>query len=204
MKIWDHVRTKIHEELVFVEKQDGSYDTTIDQQGNKIPKTYNDVMDPGVMKLSYCKDCGMLATDACKKDKRGSRTATGYYTVKNMPTSYCTCHVTVRYCSGGGIATAYCPSSSVSNVTFVAVDSAKDRYKDGVYAYRSDERYVFYAKSDGTYGGLIKTYASFCKKHMASNDQPLAVAGQELLSQKRAAVASSVLLPEDPIKKYLS
>ena len=175
MKIWDYAMTELHNELVFVRNEDGSYNTTVDQEGNKIPKKYSDVMDPGVLTMSYCNDCGMLATDLCKKDKRGSRVSTGYFTVDNMPTGYCSCHVQIRYCSGGGIATASCPSSTCSTVTIVAVDSAKDRYPDGAYAYRSDERYVFYSKGNGTYGGLIKTYSKFCTTHMSGDTIPLAI-----------------------------
>lgn len=172
MKIWDYCMTALHNEMVFQMKEDGSYDSKIDRFGNEIPKVYSDVIDPGVLTLNFCVDCGMLSTAACK-DARGSRSMIGYFTVDNMPQGYCTCHQVVRYCSGGGIATEFCPVSTCKDVTIVVSESAKDRYVDGVYAYRSDETYVFYDKGDGTYGGLITKYSKFCTKHMAPSAVPV-------------------------------
>jgi penicillin-binding protein 1A len=172
MKIWDHCMTALHNEMVFQQKEDGSYDSKTDRFGNKIAKVYNDVIDPGVLTLNFCMDCGMLSTSACK-DSRGSRSMIGYFTVDNMPEGYCTCHKVIRYCSGGGIATPFCPESTCKDVTVVVTDSAKDRYPDGNYAYRSDESYVFYDNGDGTYGGLITKYSRFCKKHTAPDVIPV-------------------------------
>ena len=58
----------------------------------------------GVVSLSYCQDSGMLATDACRSDPRGSRETTGYY-VRNedAPTEYCTLHTTVEVCTSDPI-----------------------------------------------------------------------------------------------------
>ena len=173
MKIWDYCMTEIHNDRVFTKNANGSYNYKVDQQGNTIPKIYNDVIDPGVLTLNFCADCGKLSTDLCKSDRRGSRVTVGYFTVDNMPKGYCDCHTVIKYCSGGGIAGEYCPESSCTSVNIVVTESAKYRYEDGVYAYRSDERYVFYDKGDGTYGGIISTYAGYCPVHRSPNVMPV-------------------------------
>ncbi len=166
MKLWDYCMTKLHEELVFTKNENGDFNYTIDQKGNKIAKTYEDIIDPGVIKLTFCRDCGLLATDACKKDERGSRTMTGYYTVDNMPTEYCNCHVTVHYCKEGtALANEYCPDDCCEERVIVVNEIARDRYPNGKYVYLSDEKYVFYSNGDGTYKGHVSTYSKICKTH---------------------------------------
>lgn len=165
LKIWDYCMTELHKKFVFAEKEDGSPNYKLDKNGEAVPKIYSDVIDPGVLTLNFCRDCGLLATDLCKSDSRGSRVMVGYFTVDNMPDGYCNCHRMIRYCSGGGIATEYCPLSSCSDKLIVVSELARHRYDDGVYAYRSDEKYVFYDQGDGTYGGIVKTYSEFCTRH---------------------------------------
>lgn len=47
----------------------------------------------------YCLDSGMIATEWCKADIRGSRVATGTYVSGTQPTSYCTVHTAVEVCT---------------------------------------------------------------------------------------------------------
>lgn len=64
-------------------------------------------------KVSYCLDCGLLATDLCSVDVRGSRVATASVAVEDVPKRSCTCHVQVELDSVTGcIATEYCPSEN--------------------------------------------------------------------------------------------
>ncbi len=192
MKIWDYSMIKLHERMVFSANNDGSFNYKVDKKGNAIPKTYTDVIDPGVLTLSFCRDCGMLATDACKSDQRGSRVLTGYFTVDNMPSGNCTCHKTVRICTvSGKIANSSCPNALCKEVTIVVTDSAKYRYENGNYVYRSDEKYVFYDNGDGTYGGLVKTYSSKCTMHSDPSDN-MVLASQE------------DFLPDDERRRYLT
>ncbi len=186
MKIWDQAMTLLHNKMVFTQNENGSYNHTIDQKGNKIAKTYNDVIDPGVITLDFCRDCGMLATDDCKNDQRGSRVMTGYYTVDNMPAGYCTCHKKLKICTvSGKIANGNCPEALCKTVTIVVTDLARDRYTDHVYAYRSDEKYVFYDNGNGTYGGLVNTYASKCTAHSAPSEDVLLEAPAALLPEEK-------------------
>ena len=54
----------------------------------------------GVIKVEVCRDSGLLATDACKNDRRGSRVYSEYFNTKNgtIPTTYCTTHEVVQVC----------------------------------------------------------------------------------------------------------
>lgn len=188
MKIWDYAMTKLHEELVFTPDGEDGFDYQTDRQGNAIPKIYSDVIDPGVLTLQFCQTCGKLATEKCKKvyhygtSNTQNMTATGYFTADNMPTESCTCHVEVTFCTAGNhLASEACPEEYLKKRVITVVDSAKDRYTyngKSVYAYRSDEKAVFYAKGDGTYGGFDpqNPFDSFCTKHSQSSELPLASA----------------------------
>lgn len=192
MKIWDYVMTELHNANVFIKNPDGTYDYNTDRSGDKIPKTYGDVMDAGVLTAEFCADCGKLASSNCEKvlTRNGvsNRMMTGYFTVENMPTEVCTCHVAVRFCtSGGHLAGSGCPASSVEERVITVSDLVRDRYVyngEKVYSYMSDESYVFYDKGDGTYGGLLDTYDSYCRVHTPLSDQVFARAPGESYSER--------------------
>lgn len=54
----------------------------------------------GVVQVEVCRDSGLLPTELCKKDRRGSRVYTEYFNNKNgtIPTEYCTTHKVVEVC----------------------------------------------------------------------------------------------------------
>lgn len=51
----------------------------------------------------YCRDTGLLATDECRRDVRGSRAAYGLFFPEDVPTEYCTAHVPVEVCNADPI-----------------------------------------------------------------------------------------------------
>ena len=166
MKIWDNVMTKLHEQLVFARSSDGKIDYTKDKEGKTIPMKYEDIIDPGVLKLDFCMDCGLLACEACKQDSRGKRIMTGYFTPDNMPTGYCTCHRTICICSvSGRLATEHCPQECRSYVNIVVNDLVKLRNPDGHYTRQNDGGLIYYQTESGTYGGGVKSYAYYCTYH---------------------------------------
>lgn len=64
---------------------------------------------PEVVKCSYCRDSGLLATEACKADLRGDRTIQGYLTLEDAPKAYCTTHKAVEICNASNqVANQYC------------------------------------------------------------------------------------------------
>ena len=68
----------------------------------------------GLTEVTVCADSGLIATDACNKDMRGSRVRTVKVAADNVPKGVCTLHKVVKYCTEGKhIATEYCPLKSV-------------------------------------------------------------------------------------------
>lgn len=51
----------------------------------------------GVRRAEYCLDSGLIPTDACHSELRGSRVATGLYKVGFMPTEECGVHTVAHY-----------------------------------------------------------------------------------------------------------
>ena len=77
-KVWHDVMAEIHKDLPSAkfEKPDG------------------------VVNVAVCRDSGLLATEACKADKRGSRVITELFNSKNgtIPKTYCSIHEFVNVC----------------------------------------------------------------------------------------------------------
>ncbi len=62
-----------------------------------------------VVECSYCRDSGLLATEACRADPRGDRTVRGYLTLEDAPRDYCTTHKYVEICDASGqLANEFC------------------------------------------------------------------------------------------------
>lgn len=83
---------------------------------------------------SYCVDSGLLATDACALDPRGSRIKTGYFFASDVPTQNCDLHKEVEVCKDSPILNAngeaisglyheageYCPREDVEGTDIKA------------------------------------------------------------------------------------
>lgn len=52
----------------------------------------------GISEVTVCIDCGLLATENCKNEARGDRTATFEVQESAAPTEECICHIPVRVC----------------------------------------------------------------------------------------------------------
>lgn len=85
---------------------------TISMSGNPAAKIWKAVMQKvhegletkawtkpdGVISVEVCADSGLLPTDLCKNDPRGSRVVTELFTKETVPTEYCEMHVEVEVC----------------------------------------------------------------------------------------------------------
>lgn len=61
---------------------------------------YKDFPRPdGLVAVEYCLDTGLIATDECRSDMRGSRAATGYLFPEDVPTARCEAHTMVEVCT---------------------------------------------------------------------------------------------------------
>ena len=71
---------------------------------------YRDFSQPSdIVTCTYCADSGLLCTEACRKDPRGSREVTGMLSIHDVPTTYCTVHELVEVCDASGhVVNEYC------------------------------------------------------------------------------------------------
>lgn len=89
----------------------------------------------GYITTAYCLDSGMRATEACRTDISGNRTATGSYFPGDEPTSYCNLHKTITVCAETNkVATDFCPETkevSMLDLTrqFPVPVSVSDQYR---------------------------------------------------------------------------
>ena len=73
-------------------------------------KKFSDTRPEGVVTATICKDSGLLVTENCKNDPRGSREYTEYFVKGTVPTKTCECHVKVEICKETGLlANEFCP-----------------------------------------------------------------------------------------------
>lgn len=92
--------------------------------------------DSDLRSTSICSHSGLLATDACKADIRGTSCAvTVYLFKKDVPKEECTAHVMVDWCdAGGGLANPWCSLShgnTVSKRSMVLIDEVLQKmYED--------------------------------------------------------------------------
>jgi penicillin-binding protein 1A len=77
-----------------------------------------------IVQCEYCVDSGLLATETCSHDPRGSRRQTGYFIKGTEPKDYCTTHVMVSYdtVSGGVNVCGDCPEENCIDVALVRVN----------------------------------------------------------------------------------
>lgn len=98
-----------------------------------------------LVSVNYCMDSGLLPTDACINDARGSRIKQGYFVKGTEPTERCSTHVWVEYDAVcGGIATVFTPETHIKRVGMITVDR-----EFSVQIIISDAQYV-YKRLDGS------------------------------------------------------
>lgn len=128
LQVWDIIMTKLHQKYIDEANNGGTPLKTFETA-------------PGVIEVSYCKDSGKLATDACKLDPRGYRIETGYFTRETAPTEYCETHVVVkRDTSTGLIASDNCNPANCVDVALIRVEDrsfpTEIYVEDAQYVYR--------------------------------------------------------------------
>ncbi len=94
-----------------------------------------------IVTASVCKDSGLLATDACKDDPRGSRVYTEYFVKGTVPKKSCSTHVSAEICKESGkIATDKCTKKETK--VFITRDTDSKLWKkagDAKYMLPTDE-----------------------------------------------------------------
>lgn len=95
--------------------------------------------ESGLTTVSVCADSGLLCTDACLADVRGSRQVTVTIASGTGPTEKCNLHVFRDYCTEGEcLATEFCPTQTV--VQKGVLNHVREEYDPNVKA--EDDAYV--------------------------------------------------------------
>ncbi|MBR3862363.1 MAG: hypothetical protein IKM42_01750, partial [Clostridia bacterium] len=92
----------------------------------------------GIVTARYCKDSGLLMSDACYHDPRGDRAEVGYFKRGTEPHTACQCHTLIDYCDCGGIATENCPQELCHKTALLRVSRSFPRQikvLDAPYSY---------------------------------------------------------------------
>lgn len=151
--LWDTVMTLLHQKYI----DDAA-------AGIEALKTFE--MAPGVIKTTFCKDSGLLCSDACAYDPRGSRAEVGYFTRETAPTEYCDTHVIVmRDSTTNLIASDECDPSDLIKTALIRVedrDFPREIYvEDAQYVYRDLPDNIMPSK----WGGLPYFYNMLGEGH---------------------------------------
>ena len=92
----------------------------------------------GLTTVTICADSGLLCTEACQADRRGSRAVSVVVATGTEPTETCTLHGYASFCSEGNcLATDLCPAGGVSQIgilNYVRVDYGAEIFaEDDLY-----------------------------------------------------------------------
>lgn len=122
--------------------------------------------DDSVVAVRYCKDSGLLMSDACHLDPRGDRSEIGYFKRGTEPKQECQCHVLIDYCEGGGIATKDCPEEHRHKTALLRVARSfprQIRVLDAPYSYGGYyiENGRELSENEPYYAGKYKTKQNF-------------------------------------------
>ena len=110
VKVWDAVMGKVHEDKVIANMQEGDKYLEFNVSNN-------------LVKATFCKDSGLLMSEACSHDPRGSRAETGWFVKGTEPKEYCETHVMVDYdYVEKAIACEWCPPENIKQVALIKVD----------------------------------------------------------------------------------
>lgn len=132
--IWDKVMTMLHQKYIDAANNGGEPLKTFERA-------------PGVIEVTYCKDSGLLPTDACKLDPRGWRSETGYFTRETAPKEYCDTHVIVnRDSTTNLIASPQCNPADCYQTALIRVENRSFPIEvavvDAQYTYREMPSWV--------------------------------------------------------------
>ena len=76
-----------------------------------------------LVEVNYCMDSGLLPSEACLCDPRGSRIKTGYFIKGTEPSARCKTHILVEYDAiCGGVATVFTPEGHIERVGMLIVE----------------------------------------------------------------------------------
>lgn len=144
--IWKKVMEKVHKDLE--------------------PKKFKQSVD--LISVRYCADSGLVPTEWCSADIRGSRVVSGRVVPEDAPTEKCKVHVGIQIDSVTNmIANDYCPTGDIQ--TRGIMDLKREFDRAGIVV--SDQEYsLAHYPSNGAYGAVGGVSTEGCTEHTALND----------------------------------
>ena len=110
-----------------------------------------------LVRVNFCMDSGLLPTEACTKDARGSRIKQGYFVKGSEPKGVCDRHVLVEYDAiCGGVATVFTPNEHIEEVGMLLVER-----EFPMQIIVSDAQYVYYKLNDGILPSFVESKPFF-------------------------------------------
>ena len=105
-------------------------------------KYFSNNKPDGVVTATVCKCSGLLATEDCENDPRGSQAYTEYFVKGTVPTESCDCHVKVEICTDTGLlANEYCPNKETK--VFITRPNAEE---STAWQHANDAQYMLTVK----------------------------------------------------------
>ena len=116
-RLWKNIMTEVHSGL-----EPASFDEP-----------------PGLVRANVCKQSGLLATELCSNDPRGSQVNTEYFVKGTAPTEFCDVHVKATVCTESNeLIGEYCPPELAEERVFIQ----RDEYYDPLnYPYTKTQYY---------------------------------------------------------------
>ena len=109
MIAWEKVMTRVHEKYINAAASGGEPLKKFDYSR--------------LTQVAVCSDSGLLPSEACSHDLRGSRLTYGWFAKNQIPTKTCDTHMLVDWDSTTGrVATPYCPDSVIMRVALIKTD----------------------------------------------------------------------------------
>ena len=146
-------------------------------------------MDPDVVRVTVCRDSGLLMSTDCYLDPRNNRAEVAYFVKGTEPTRYCDCHVGVDYDPDGGVVCDGCGCEETTRVGLIRVSRSFPMeicVTDAQYVYRAlppgvppceEETKAFFSRSLGKrFCGVSPVpvqYNRMCTKHYNTAEQIL-------------------------------
>jgi penicillin-binding protein 1A len=85
-------------------------------------------LNQNLIPVSVCKQSGLLPTEYCSQDPRGSQVITDYFAPGTVPSKYCETHVKAEICTNSNmLISPYCPGNLIEQRILVTRTATYDR-----------------------------------------------------------------------------
>jgi penicillin-binding protein 1A len=105
------------------------------------------VRPEGLVSVNICLDSGLLPSELCSHDQRGSRIKSEYFVRGTEPTTFCDVHVHETVCAGSGLLPGpYCPLDQLETRVFIS----REILYNPIYHGGNQNAYEFYVTARDT------------------------------------------------------